>query len=346
MTRISHHLTTRRSVLLGGLGAASAAFLTACGADAGTPEAGTDGGSSAADGLQEVSIGIVPVVEMASVYIAIDHGFFEEAGLKVTPQVMQSAPAMIPSVVNGQLTFGTAAVPAFVSAAQQGLPLVATTGAGLYALDAEGDTAALFASPKASDSITRPRDLEGKTVTTNAINSGPHVGLVATIKKDGGDPSLVNFAVMPMADSLAAMAAGTVDAGLLVEPFRTSGEEEGLIRKFSAYVETGLEAFIPGSSCVVLFTNAQQIQGNPDVVKRLNQAMEKGNDLANKDPQAIVDSMAKHSDMTPEVLEKIVKTGYATRLDIDGIQHIADLMAENGAIPGTVDVTSYINEVA
>lgn len=333
---------SRRSVLLGGLGATSVAFLAACGADGGSTTTAASGDTGKGGAPLDLSIGVVPVVEMAPIYIALDKGYFADEGLNLTTQVMQSAPAMIPSVMNGQLTFGTAAVPAYVSAAQQGLPIIATTGAGLYPSVAEEDTTCLFASPQSADAITRPKDLEGKTVTTNAINSGPYVGLAATIKKDGGDISKVNFAVMPMADSMAAMASGQVDAGLLAEPFRTKAIDEGLIRKFSAYVETGLEVVKPGSNAVVIFSSVPFTEKNADAVERFNRAMKKANEDANNDPQTIVDAMSKHSDMTTETLEQILKPQFATEVDQEGLQRVADLMAETGAIPEKVDLAGAV----
>ncbi len=83
-------------------------------------------GVAAQDGAPEKSdltVGTLPIVDVAAVHIAIDQGLFEEEGLNVTTEVMQGGAAAIPALVAGDLDIAFGAWPSFLNANQQGLEL-------------------------------------------------------------------------------------------------------------------------------------------------------------------------------------------------------------------------------
>ena len=91
-----------------------------------------------------IKVGVIPVADFAPVYVALDEGYFADEGLNVQTQVVQNAAAIAPSVINGQLQFGTAATTPFIAAAQKGLPVQAVANAADVATDAEQDVSALL----------------------------------------------------------------------------------------------------------------------------------------------------------------------------------------------------------
>src|SRR5699024_9119003 len=82
--------------------------LTACGVGRGSAIEIEPGDS--------VRVGVIPTASFAPLYIAMEKGYFDEYGIEVEPQVVQNAAAVAPSVLNGQLQFGTAAASPFLSA--------------------------------------------------------------------------------------------------------------------------------------------------------------------------------------------------------------------------------------
>lgn len=83
-----------------------AVSLAACGGGGGT------GGQPAGDGkpeTTELTIGFTPVADQAGLIRAINQGYFEAEGLKVTPQAAQGGAAAVPAMVAGDLhgVFGT-----------------------------------------------------------------------------------------------------------------------------------------------------------------------------------------------------------------------------------------------
>src|SRR5690606_4457573 len=97
------------------LAAAAVAALTlpACGSgDRATDEgsAGEDGGQDSADataagagtgGLEQITVGVLPIVDTAAIYLGVDQGFYEEEGLDVELEVASGGAAVAPGLTSG-----------------------------------------------------------------------------------------------------------------------------------------------------------------------------------------------------------------------------------------------------
>src|SRR5690625_7664445 len=89
----------------GGLAAAGALLLfTACG---GGDEAASEDDVAQDGQLTEVSIGVVPVVDVAPIYLGVQEGIFEDHGLDVDLTVAQGGAAIIPAVDRKSVVEGT-----------------------------------------------------------------------------------------------------------------------------------------------------------------------------------------------------------------------------------------------
>jgi NitT/TauT family transport system substrate-binding protein len=284
----------------------------------------------------EIKVGVIPVADFAPVYIAAEEGYFEDEGLNVKTQVMQNAAAIAPSVINGQLQFGTAAVPPFLGAVQKGLPLKAVANGTSIAADPEQDPSALVAGP--GSDVERPRDLEGKTVAVNALSSVVHVTAAAAIKADGGDPAKVTFVAMPFPDMVPALARGAIDAASLVEPFYARSVGQGtrvLAHPYSS-------ALSPNGTFTVIFTAGPFIETNPEIVRKFARAVDKASVEAAKHPEKVGAVLAKYGKLPPEVFSKIKVPLYSDNLDMAAMDHTAGLMQQLGFLPDAVDIEKAV----
>lgn len=100
--------------LLAGI-AAAALLVTGRSSGSSAPAEEPESGGESSE-LTPVTIGVVPVVDFAPVYIAQREGLFEMYGLDVTIEVVQNFAAAVPSLMNGQLQFTGAALPPFIAA--------------------------------------------------------------------------------------------------------------------------------------------------------------------------------------------------------------------------------------
>ena len=266
-----------------------------------------------------VKVGVIPTASFAPLYIALEKGYFDEYGINVQTQVVQNAAAIAPSVLNGQLQFGTAAASPFLGAAAKGLPLKAVANSSSNSTDGS-DESALMTS--ADSSIERPRDLEGKTVAVNGLAALPHVAAMEVIAKDGGDPSKITFVAMPFPDMVGALGQGRIDAAALAEPFYSQARAAG-DREVSTLYAT---AFDPGATTTLFFTAEPFIETNPELVANFRTAIERASQDARRDPQLVRDMLVKYGNMKPKAAQTMGLPNYGGALTPDGLTQISEVM--------------------
>ncbi len=321
-------LTTVQRTTAHRLGAAVLAVLltlavSGCGVGMGSAKTIGDGDT--------ITVGVIPVADYASIYIAVEEGYFAEEGLNVETKVMQSASAIAPSVINGQLQFGTTATPPLTIAYEKGLPLQIVANAASNALTADTDPTAIVVG---SDSaIQRPRDLEGKTVAINALGAITQIGTAAAVSADGGDPTKVEYVVMSLPDGIAAVESGRVDAASTAEPFQGQVVAAG-----GRIISHPLfETFPPDATFAVAFTAKPFAEANPDVVDAFVRAVDKANEKAAEDPEAVRKVLTKYGKLAPSVAESMLLPQYSTQVDPEAVQTTANLMTDLGFLPAPVD---------
>lgn len=124
-------------------------------------------GDRAAQGAPEkteITVGLLPLIDVAPIYIGIEGGLFEREGLTIDIQPVQGGAAAIPAMVAGELDLTFGAYPSTMSGVANGLDL---------RIIAEGNRA----SPGFSNIVARPDSglegdiaaLEGKRVGLNTF---------------------------------------------------------------------------------------------------------------------------------------------------------------------------------
>lgn len=283
-----------------------------------------------------IKVGVIPVADFAPVYIALEEGYFEQEGLNVQTQVMQNAAAIAPSVINGQLQFGTAATTPFLAAAQKGLPVKAVANAADVAASADQDVSALLVPESAG--ITRPAELEGRTVAVNALSSILHIAAARSIEADGGDPSKVTFVAMPLPEMMTAMQQGRVDAASVVEPFFTIGKANGA----RAIAHPYTDAMLPGGTFALFFSAQPFIDRNPELVEKFASAVAKGSRTAAEHPEKVQEVLVKYGKLKPETAAAMLQPGYGKNVSPEALDQASAVMTELGFLPEAVDGAAVV----
>jgi NitT/TauT family transport system substrate-binding protein len=307
----------QRRSFLGAL--AALPLLSACGGPNGSSV--TD--ASLSGGAGRLAVGMIPVAHFAPVYIAQQEGFFNDEGLEVTTQVIQSSAAIVPSVINGQLQIGTSAGTPFINPVVKNLPIRAVAPAGANPASPQEDTIAVLVAPDGPQSI---RELEGVPMAVNAIGSQPHIAAAKILLDAGGDPKKMQPIAMPMPDSLAALQQGRVMAAAMAEPFVSLGQQQGariLTALYSvAFQNTGAES--------VYFASQAFIDSRREEVEAFNRAIIKANQAANEDHSLLVNVLVSKLDMKEGLARKMVPPTFATDLKPATLQEISHVMVETG----------------
>jgi NitT/TauT family transport system substrate-binding protein len=318
--------TTRPALLVVACLVLAAGTLAACGGDDDNgsaddaPEAGTEGGEPVT-----LDVGVIPIADVAPLYLGIEKGFFEEENLTINPQLAEGGAAITPAVVSGDFQIGFSNTVSLLIAASQNIPIkIIAQGvlAGQDESEAWADLLVLKDGP-----ISEPSDLEGKTIAVNTLNNICEVTIKASLEDMGVDVSTLEFAEMPFPDMNPALEAGRVDGACVVEPFVTAGK---------AGKARGIDPFFvntaPDLTVATYFTSGDYAEENPDVVERFVRAMHKSLDYAQQNGDEVRDILLTYTEIPEEVAEQITLPVWRSDLNVDTIELIAELSVKYGLI--------------
>lgn len=312
------------------VGVATAIVMAACAPGSGSSGGGTPGS------LQTVRIAVQPVAQNAPLYIALEKGYFRQEGLNVQLAVVQDAAAVVPSVLNGQLQIGEAALVPFIGAVAHGLPLLAIAPGGNVEVSRDQDDSAILVN--GNSPIARPRDLVGQTVAVNTLQAVLQLVTLATVRKDGGDAAQVKFAVVPFPSMAGALQANRVAAITTVEPFHTIAQKTGARVIAHPYTDV-----LPSKSPIgVAFTSKQYATQHADLLKKFVSALKRATVLAQQDPTQVRKVLKKYSQTKPEIIDAMQLPYYDTSLTAPSLQSTIDLMLQYGFLTRSVNPTTLI----
>jgi ABC-type nitrate/sulfonate/bicarbonate transport system substrate-binding protein len=290
-------------------------------------------------------------VSTTPVAYAIDKGIFARNGLSPTVQVLPSAD-VIPQLSAGRIDFAyVTAVLALQARTNAGIDLRIVTASDGFSLNqarraAKDRAYAKIIDPSgvcANPTITRPRDLEGKTVGVGLRNSFPELVVGDAIRKDGGDPSKVRWAVVGATQIVPSIVNGAIDAGYTSAGFSPACEQSGMRQIASPVVDT----LSPnGGPVTVWVTTAKFAQENPKTVAAFQKSMYETAVILNKpDRKAMreaVDASVRYTKAPLESARATFMPYYFTTLTRAQVQKWADLAAAAGQVSARPDVRGII----
>ncbi|HEY7071153.1 MAG TPA: ABC transporter substrate-binding protein [Acidimicrobiales bacterium] len=310
-------------------------LAAACGGDDDDDDQASGTTGTTSQEMTSIKVGVVPVVDVAPLYLGIDKGFFEDEGLEVEPVVAQGGAAIIPAVIAGDQEIGFSNVVSLMLGQTQDLP-VKIISQGIQATDdPENDTAAI--AVKGSSDIQEPADLEGKTIAINTLNNISQLTVTAALDKEGVDTSTLHFVEVPLPDMVGQLEAGQIDAAGLVEPFVTTGKNAG--ERMIIYDRVATE---PKMTVATYFTSDSYLQSNPDVVDSFVKAINKSLEYATDHPDEARQAIANYTQIPPDVLADVVLPLWQKDLNVDSIKNTAQLMVDQGISDSEPDVDKLI----
>jgi NitT/TauT family transport system substrate-binding protein len=322
--------------LLAPIAALSLLALAACGGGgSGTASSASSASGSGSTATTHLKVGVIPIVDVAPIYLGQQKGFFKDHHIDLELVQENGGAAAVPGVVSGDFQFSFGNVTSVLLAASQNLPL---------RLIAEGDSSTGVASTDfggvivpSDSSITRPRDLAGKTVAINNLKNINDVTIRAMVEKDGGDPSTIKFVELAFPDMPAAVANHKVDAAQVVEPFLTAATGQGDKVVGANYAEAAKNLTIAG-----YFTTQQYIQQHADVTKNFRDAIKESLSYASAHPDEVRSIVTTYTTIKSDVAQQIKLPAFPQDIDVASLKTIASLMNKYGITSSTVDVSKLL----
>jgi NitT/TauT family transport system substrate-binding protein len=303
-------------------------------AAAGCGSSGDGDSGAASGGSSQVTVGIIPILDVAPIYLGKQKGFFTSRNIELTLESGQGGAAIVPGVVSGQFQFGFSNVTSLLIASTRGLPLkVVSNGVA-----STGKDKADFGGVVVKDaSIRTAADLAGKRVAVNTLKNIGDSTIRASVRKAGGDPSSIKFVELAFPDMPAALQAGRVDAIWVVEPFLSTSLGEGGRLIASNYVDAA-----PDLTVAVYFTSRQLIDKDPDLVKRFTEAMTESLAYADAHPDEARQVLTSYTKIDPGVIQKLTLPKWPPQINRASVETLADLALKDGLVTKPPDLAALL----
>ena len=175
---------------------------------------------------EKIRLAGVATDDLTPVYYAIKNGLYEKAGLDVEVVPTSTGTAATEAVVGGAYEMGKGSLIASLVAHLKGLPL---TIVGNGAIWDPKSPFSLMVAP-ADSTAKSGADLNGKTLSTAALNDLNQLAMRAWIDKTGGDSKSIKWIELPNSAAGTALAEHRVEAASLNEPQLSAAVATGKVR--------------------------------------------------------------------------------------------------------------------
>ncbi|HWI30949.1 MAG TPA: ABC transporter substrate-binding protein [Microbacterium sp.] len=307
-------------LVLGALALGAAATLVSCAATQGSPSTDAPSGE-----LTAITVATLPTSNLAAIHLGIQEGFFEEEGLDVTTQDVQSGSDMITGLLSGTFDFACAGYIPFFTAASQGLPIRIIAGNDVGGRTPDEDWQVTLTG--ANSPVTSVEDLQTATVGVNQLKGVAEIAVRASLQEQGYDDAKVEFVEIPFPEMPAALASGTIEAAYAPEPFISS-----VIAAGGAIVDTPSAVLGEGFPNGAWGSSLELTETAPDLVASFNRAMAKSLDLAADDSDAVRAIIPTYTQVPVEVASEMRLPVFTPELDRAQLERLLELMQTFGVI--------------
>jgi NitT/TauT family transport system substrate-binding protein len=347
-------MTSRTERWLRAACASAAVALVAAGCSSG-------GGSTAlpqysAPELTTLNVGVVPAMDSAGFFVAMDEGLFTKQGLTVKYTPEGSSETAIGAQLQGQLDISGGNYVSYIEAVAQHRDPLEIIGEG--SIMTPGSQ--VIYTPKGSG-ITSVTQLRGHTIAVNApgnieflLDESVLSGYGVKVNKGSGtNPAEVSFPSAPIAfPSMSTWVADPkhdLSAATLPEPFASIAQQQGYVPLVD--LDQGATQQFPIEGYVV---TKQWAAKNPNDLRRFLAALEQGQEIADTDRAAVekafedIKSTAKNvpsaafGNVPAEIASVMTLNTYPIGIDKTRIQRVANVMQQFGLLPSHFDVSSMI----
>lgn len=255
-----------------------------------------------------LNVALVASDVAAQVCYARDLEYFTAAGINVQLTPMQSGSAIVAAVASGAVDIGYSNLLSLAVAYKKGLPIRALTVANLW--DSSSPSAGTLATLKSS-SIRTAKDLNGKTVAVDGLNTLSVLGVQAWMDSNGGDSSTVHFVELAFSQMPAALIQRRVDAASMNQVADPNlGKPDDPLRLLS----NTYDSIAPKFAFAAWTANPDWIDKHPELVRQFIAVMKKSALWANAHHQESAAILSKYIQVTPAQINGVFRAVYGTEM--------------------------------
>lgn len=292
----------------------------------------------------KVKIGVFPTSSSLPLFVAMERGYFKDAGIEIEIVPMNSHPLQVQALVAGDIDGTANLVSLELANINQRRPNTAVF------ISLNGQNAQYITEQfvvRAGSTAKTLKDLKGAKILSapGPANLGAAKAVLKTVGlEEGRDYTMTE---QPMGVHLGALQAGTFDAGYTLEPVATMMIRQGVARRLEAGVistyllgRTDAQAFAAGGTLA-----GKLITERPQVAARYAQAWAKAVKDVMTDPKAreYLSKVNVAPELIPVIpLAKLTMVKDLNAGEIADFQKFVNIGIEQGIVKGAIDVKTFI----
>ncbi|MHA7778019.1 ABC transporter substrate-binding protein [Roseibium sp. M-1] len=289
-----------------------------------------------AEGAPEVTdirfVGL-PSAGSSIVWIAAEHGYFEDEGIKFEAQRDMAAGSVTDNLLSGSSDVVWAGISGLIQAASKGAPV------SLIA-NVDYDTRwEILVQPDLA--IETLQDLGGHSMAVISPNTYCVMALKKLARDQGLPEDHFSFVKLSPADQVAAFGAKRVDSACIFDPMRSQIRKEFAGKVIWSNLDSeddNIARSIGGGLAVTTeFANK-----NPNTVAAIQRAITRAVQDAKGDPGAVYEALAEATKQDVEKLREIALPSFAYPPSMpDEINEMVDVMYDYGIIKERPDMKNF-----
>src|SRR3954469_20200504 len=228
------------------------------------------GGASAANAQEKtIKVGIARSTSNAAELMALKHGHFKAAGIRLEWDDIDSTANVIALLAQGKYHIVAGGISAGIfNALEKDLPITILSDRVSTPIGHN-----LMLRPDLKDTVKSLKDLKGRPVASNGAGSVSTYETGKMLEREGLTLTDIDLKILPFTQMGIAFKNKAIDAGLLIPPFVWQPEEQGLALPFGNVDE--LVQPQPMTIAVIM-ANSDWAKGNKELVQRYMTAWLRG----------------------------------------------------------------------
>lgn len=212
-----------------------------------------------------IAFGYTAVSDFATLFIAVEEGYFAKRGLDVEPKFVPLNPTLPAAIQSDSIQLGGPTPSVYLQATEGGLDHVVLTGGGATSKQMTG----IGFVARAGSGIKSAQDVVGKKIGVPGLGAFLHVGFRAWLKSQGVDYTKVTFveAAFPQHGDL--LRGGSIDGVVTADPFMVR-----IVNSGAGYVASYYSTFLPdGLPSLLYVARRDWVQKNQAAAKNFQAAI-------------------------------------------------------------------------